>query len=252
MSVTENNKRGMQRYLRIASALRARIDKSEFETGTSLPSIQVLSGEYGAAPETVRQALAALEQEGVVARRQGVGTIVLAKSRELRWLHLPSDWESLLSFFDALEVQRLVVESSDASPEIYPGEGSSASAYKYLRRVHSRQQEPFCAISIYLAAKIYMRSPREFREKVIIPLMTAFEDIRIGKVRQSLRFDVADPETAKLLDVPIAAPVVHVRRTICDTDGKVIYLAEVVYRGDVVRLEMDMSPPSGGSDPLID
>lgn len=243
MSITENNRHEMQRYLQIASALRARIDKSEFGTGTSLPSIQVLSGEYGAAPETVRQALAALEREGVVTRKQGVGTIVLAKSRELRWLQLPSDWESLLTFFDALEVQRLVVESSDASPEIFPGEGTAMSAYKYLRRVHSRGQEPFCVIAIYLAAEIYMRSPREFREKVVIPLLNAFEDIRIDKVRQSLRFDVADPENAKLLDVPIAAPVVHVRRTICDADGNVIYLAEVVYRGDVVRLEMDMSPP---------
>lgn len=248
MNITEHSKRGMQRYLQIASALRARIDKSEFENGTSLPSIQVLSGEYSAAPETVRQALAALEREGVVARKQGVGTIVLAKSRELRWLQLPSDWESLLNFFDALEVQRLVVESSDASPEIFPGEGTALGAYKYLRRVHSRGQEPFCVIAIHLASEIYMRSPREFREKVVIPLMNAFEDIRIGKVRQSLRFDIADPETAKLLDVPIAAPVVHVRRTICDTDGNVIYLAEVVYRGDVVRLEMDMSPPHGRNE----
>lgn len=233
----------MQRYLQIASALRARIDESEFEKGSALPSIQVLSGVYGVAPETIRQALAALESEGVVARKQGVGTIVLAKSRDLRWLQLPSDWDSLITFFDALEVQRLVVESSDKNPALLPGEGTALKAYKYLRRIHSRGQEPFCVIGVHLATEIYMRNPREFREKVIVPLLHADEDVRIGKVRQSLRIDVADVEIARLLDTPIAYPVAHVRRTICDTDGNVIYLANVVYRGDVIRMEVDLSPP---------
>ncbi|WP_221931645.1 GntR family transcriptional regulator [Palleronia caenipelagi] len=233
----------MQRYVQIASALRARIDAAEFDTGTSLPSIQLLSRAYEAAPETVRQALAHLEQEGIVARRQGVGTIVLAKSRDLRWLRLPSDWDGLVTFFDALEVQRLVTESADRMPELHPEEGQALSAYKYLRRVHSRAGEPFCVIGIHLSAEIYIRRPREFREKVVVPILAQMDDVEIGTVRQTLRFDVADPEMAKLLDVPIAAPVVVVRRTICDPAGQVIYLADVTYRGDVVRLEMDLSPP---------
>ena len=241
-------KRGMQRYLQIASALRTRIDKSEFRTGSALPSIQVLSREYVAAPETVRQALAALEDDGIVTRKQGVGTIVLATSRELRWLQLPSDWDDLITFLDALKVQRLVVDSSHKAPELYKGEGKALPAYKYLRRVHSRADEPFCIIDIHLSAEIYMLRPRDFREKEIVPILSRLEDVEIGCVRQSLRFDVADAESAKLLDVPIAAPVVLVRRTICDRENNVIYLADVIYRGDVVQMEMDLSPNGGRSD----
>jgi len=238
-----SNHRGLQRYMQIANGLRARIDGIEFDTGESLPSIQALAIEYDAAPETVRQALAVLESDGMVTRKQGVGTIVIAKSRELRWLQLPSDWQSLLTFFDQLEVQRLVVESAEGKADLLPGEGTPLNAYKYLRRVHSRGQEPFCVIAINLASEIYIRRPEDFRSKVIISLLNEMDDLHIGRVRQSLSFDVADAEIAKLLEVPVAAPVVRVRRTICDTDNNVIYLANVVYRGDVVRMEMDLSPP---------
>jgi len=239
-----SNHRGLQRYLQIANGLRARIDSTEFTTGASLPSIQALAIEYEAAPETVRQALAALESDGMVARKRGIGTIVTAKSRDLRWLQLPTDWQSLLTFFDQLEVQRLVVESSEGKAELLPGEGKALNAYKYLRRVHSRDQEPFCVIAINLASEIYLRNPEAFRTKVIISLLNDMQDLKIGRVRQSLSFDVADADTAKLLDVPVAAPVVRVRRTICDVEDNVIYLANVVYRGDVIRLEMDLSPPA--------
>lgn len=37
-------------------------------------------------------------------------------------------------------------------------------------------------------------------------------------------------------------PVVEVRRVICDAQDRVIYLADVTYRSDFVRLEMDLLP----------
>lgn len=37
-------------------------------------------------------------------------------------------------------------------------------------------------------------------------------------------------------------PVVEVRRVICDVQDRVIYLADVTYRSDFVRLEMDLLP----------
>jgi len=40
----------------------------------------------------------------------------------------------------------------------------------------------------------------------------------------------------------VNSPVAQVRRIFKDSDGCVIYLADVVYRGDVIRLEMDLKP----------
>jgi GntR family transcriptional regulator len=40
--------------------------------------------------------------------------------------------------------------------------------------------------------------------------------------------------------VPVDSPVVRVHRVFHDRDNVGIYYADVIYRGDVVRLEMDM------------
>jgi GntR family transcriptional regulator len=241
----DRSRGGISRYTQIAGSLRAQIEAGDWPIGAALPSIQKLALNFAAAPETVRQALAVLEDEGLVRRKQGVGTIVIATPRDMRWLALPTDWEGFVSFLDKLEVRRLLIEASERAPRLWPDEGTPLPAYKYLKRVHSRRDEPFCVLSAYLSAEIYIRKPRDFRENVIVPMLAHMDGIEIGKVRQSLRFDVADMELAQLLAIPVAAPIVWVRRTICDTAGNVIYLADVAYRGDVVTLEMELSPKAG-------
>jgi GntR family transcriptional regulator len=42
--------------------------------------------------------------------------------------------------------------------------------------------------------------------------------------------------------VPLNSPVAEVRRVFTSRDRTVIYLGEVTYRGDFVRLEMDLQP----------
>ena len=43
-----------------------------------------------------------------------------------------------------------------------------------------------------------------------------------------------------LLQVPVNAPVAEVRRVLTDAAGRVIYLGEVKYRGDFIRLQMTL------------
>jgi GntR family transcriptional regulator len=101
---------------------------------------------------------------------------------------------------------------------------------------------PFCSIEIYLAAHIYDRAPDVFNTRVVVPILEKMPDLTIEKVHQTLTIDGADTATAALLDLPFGAPVAHVRRSITDADGVCVYIARIVYRGDVVKLEIDLSP----------
>lgn len=243
-AVERDFSRGRQlRYAQIASALRVEVDAGKWAVGGALPSIQKLAEIFGVAPETVRQALLVLEGEGIVRRRQGVGTMIETRPRDLRWLKLPVSWDDLLVFLGGLEVQRTLIETSEKTPLLEPHEGRPAASYTYFKRLHSRAGEPFCILSIYLDAEIYIREPVRFREELVVPLLAGMIDVEIGKVVQTLRFDVADREVAQLLSAPIVTPIVWLRRSIKDRDGNNIYLAEIAYRGDVVALELDLSPP---------
>lgn len=229
-------------YTQIASSLRNEIGSGTWPIGTKLPAMNQLADRFGVATQTMRQALGLLESEGLVLRRQGVGTVVQNDPRGLHWLELPTDWPSLVGMLDKLDVHVMLVEASDRMPKLREEDGKPAGAYKYVKRVHYCNDEPFCVIEFYLSAEVYMRAPKQFRRSTVIPVLAGMKNLDICTVRQSIGIDVADAETAKHLDIPLANPIARVRRLIADTKGHVTYVAEALYRSDVIRLEMDLSP----------
>jgi DNA-binding GntR family transcriptional regulator len=67
------------RYQEIASDLRRRLADGEFPVGSSLPGISALQEEYDVRGlNTVRQAEAILQDEGLIEPTQGKGTFVIA------------------------------------------------------------------------------------------------------------------------------------------------------------------------------
>ncbi|MEL7208571.1 MAG: GntR family transcriptional regulator, partial [Actinomycetota bacterium] len=66
------------RYTEIADDLAARIDAGDFGAGGLLPSEASLGREFEASRVTVRKALEALRDDGLVASRQGFGWYVAA------------------------------------------------------------------------------------------------------------------------------------------------------------------------------
>ena len=71
-------------YHQLRMALLDRIGAGEFRPGDPLPSERQLAADYEVSRITVIQALKALEQEGVVERRQGRGTFVVEPARRER------------------------------------------------------------------------------------------------------------------------------------------------------------------------
>jgi len=67
-------------------------------------------------------------------------------------------------------------------------------------------------------------------------------DPPISSARQTLTIATADLEAARLLQIPLNSPVAEVRRVFTTADRTVIYLGEVTYRGDFVRIDMDLRP----------
>lgn len=63
-------------YKTIAEALRRRVTGGEFPPGASLPSEAELTAEYGVARNTLRRALADLEQDGLLITMPGRGRVV--------------------------------------------------------------------------------------------------------------------------------------------------------------------------------
>jgi GntR family transcriptional regulator len=231
-------------YVELAALLRRRIREGLHPAGSRLPSIDELAQTFDVAPVTVRNAVALLEDEGLVRRRQGRGTFVSDRSgpHGQLLLSLESNWESLLSRIDSTCTRLLSSVDALNSPLLEPDDGIPPRAFRRLRRLHSAQSTPYAVLDIHLDAAIYRRAPRRFEQDLVIPTLERLPGLRLASAHQRLTIGTADLEAASLLRVPVNAPVGEVRRVLIDEAQRIVYVGLAIYRADAVRLERRIVP----------
>jgi GntR family transcriptional regulator len=229
------------RYVQLADLLRSRIARGVWASGAQVPTLESLVREFEVARVTVRQAVDVLAREGLLSAQQGRGTFVTAVPRRERELRLETTLETLAEVYRDDKPKLTLIEESRAMPALDPAEGTPAPSYHYMRRVHTREDEAYCVISIYLDERIFKRAPRRFRRETVVPVLLDLK-VPLARAHQTLRIGMADVETASYLGIPVNAPTAEVRRVCRARDGTVAYLGEVTYRGDYIRLEMDLKP----------
>jgi GntR family transcriptional regulator len=106
--------------------------------------------------------------------------------------------------------------------------------------VHSRDGERYCVISIYLDESVFEKAAQRFRSETIIPVLLELPDVGIARAHQTLRISVADVETSRLLGVPLNSGVGEVVRVFHDRKGQVMYIAEITYRAEYIRFQMEL------------
>jgi GntR family transcriptional regulator len=222
-------------YVSLSNQLRAEIIEGRWPARTQLPTIDQLSEHYGVAKVTVRQALGTLAAEGLIRRIQGRGTFVADGLKKPKIVQLDSSWHSLLQMLEG-NVPKLIelTPACDLPPQ--PAEAGVAvgGSYRYMQRVHYSDNKPYCVLDVFLANSCYRRAPREFDTKMIIPVLQRVARRSLGKMTQSFRILTADLALARLLDVPLGAPIGEVRRVITNRDNEILYLGTGRYRGDLV------------------
>jgi GntR family transcriptional regulator len=230
------------RYAQLADLFRGRIARGIWPAGGTLPTIEQLMREFDVARVTVRQAVNLLAREGLVSPQRGRGTFVNRSPARSRTLRLGMTLRDLADLYRHDKPKLTLIEQASAAPRLNPDDGKPAPRYHFMRRVHSREGEAYCVISIYLDERVFRMAAKRFRQETVIPVLLELPRVRIASARQTLAIGSADVEIAEHLAIPVNTPVAEVRRVCTAPDGTVIYLGEVTYRGDYIRLEMDLKP----------
>ncbi|MGL5168034.1 MAG: GntR family transcriptional regulator [Afipia sp.] len=230
------------KYAQIADIFRQRISRGIWREGLRLPANEDLAAEFDVSRVTIRQAVELLARDGLVEAQQGRGTFITGKVEQNRWLKVETTLSDLAEVYRDTLPEILNISEGRADPPLQPGDGIPADRYVFMRRVHSRDGKPYCVISIYLDEKIFRKSPKRFRTHTVIPILTEMRDLKIASAQQTLTIGVADLDVARHLGVSLNSPVADVRRVFRSPDNTVIYLGEVTYRGDFVRIDMDLRP----------
>ena len=230
----------MSLFLQLATLFRNRIVVGDWPVGGRIPNVADLAVEFSVARGTIREALGVLEEEGLINRFRAKGSFV-RRSPSGGTQRLASNWEALISAHQDAEIRLLEHNRVTSLPASAASLGDPVAEYEFLRRVHSRDGHPFLIGRFYLACDLYRLAPPErFHHESTVKILHELAGDRIASARQTLTIGIADGDTAELLHLPVSAPIAYVDRYALDPENKLIYFSQGIYRGDSVRLEIDL------------
>ncbi|MHA6624888.1 GntR family transcriptional regulator [Pseudonocardia sichuanensis] len=221
----------------LAAELRHRIRSGQLAVGESLPSEAQLCREFSASRGPVRQALAALRDEGLIGGGQGKRPVVLDA--------VPAQpFASFLSFTRRAEItghapgqklQEIALRRPDATVAAALGLEPDALAVQLLRLR-------------LLDGRPAMLERMTYVEQVGRPLLAADLDagsiyafltaqgVDLHSARHTFDAVAADAVDATLLEVPVGAPLLRERRLTTDSSGAPIEWSDDRYRPDVATV----------------
>lgn len=126
------------RYRQILNVLSHRVETGQYPLEERLPTESDLCDEFGASRFTVREALRRLVDDGMVQRRKGSGSILVATKPAARYVHSLSSLADLSQFafnthYDLLKRERVRI-SADRAGKIGAKRGSTWWCVRGIRR----------------------------------------------------------------------------------------------------------------------
>lgn len=218
--------------------MRLRIESGAWKPSEKISTLEELEEEFQVARVTVRQAVELLEREGLVTRQQGRGTFVNEVVNDKRWLTLETSWESVLASIKQNVPQFIKVPNAPPEPRLREGEGLLADKYVFLRSVQLKDGVPYAVANVHLAKAIFDRKREKFLKHTALPIVASM-NLNIQHAHQTLVIGTAHPETAELLQVSLSAPTAEVRWVVRDDTDTAIYVADITYRADCIKLSID-------------
>lgn len=221
-------------WYQVSQSLRASILGRTPDAPLRLPTEEQLAVHYGVSVLTMRQALKELEDEGLISRHRRRGTFIEPSAERGAPVRL-------LGSVDAIVAQQSGMRTELLDHGSGPVPGDVAEFFPGLRevgtyhRLRSDEQtgEPTNHARNYLRPDVAARLDVTDLERW--PMTKVLRDVvrvRISRITDTVEARLADPETAKLLQVPLLSPILHYTGITYDEDGQVLDVARIHYRGD--------------------
>jgi GntR family transcriptional regulator len=240
-------------YFQLAELLEEEIVSGRWVPGARVPSENDLGSRYGLSRTTIRQALARLEQEGLVSREKGRGTFV-SDSRPRSWMiqstegffgdELLRAGRSVASRILRLERTQLPRWASDALGQ--PA-GADGIVVERVRSVDG------------LVALYVVNCLPAFAADAVHDLQAAESlyqrlaergGISIAGGRRSLEAVDAGAKLAKLLEVDAGASLAYIESVTWDATDRPVDCYRAWLRTDRMRLEIEVTAQPGGDATL--
>lgn len=223
--------------------LRARLREliAGSRAGDRLPSERELSLRWGVARMTVRHATDVLVAEGLVERRHGSGTYVLAQPF-VRFL-------GLTSFTQDMRERGLTPGSRLLAFEVAPADSDLAAQLRVtvgervfcFTRLRLGSGESMAVETVWIPATLVPGLAPDDLDGSIYELLARRYQIVTASASVTIEPVVPNAATRDLLTIPDDQACLRLRMIDADTRGRVVMAADCIYRGDRYQLSANVS-----------
>lgn len=227
-------------YFQIAESLKQAITDGTLKPGDRLDNELDLTERLGVSRPTVRQAVQRLVDQGLVVRRRGLGTVVMAP-RILRSVALTSLYDDLSASGRHPATTVLGVRRVRASEEVAAVLSLPAGAQVLsVERLRLADGTPLALMRNYLPTGLLKGEPGDALEKTGLYDLLRGQGVQLQAGEQEIAARKATAREAKLLQAARGATVLTMSRTTFDQAGAPVEHGSHAYLADRYSFRMTL------------
>lgn len=230
----------------VAQSIREQVVSGRLQVGDRLPAEPDLARQHGVSRATLREALKTLEQEGIVVRRQRVGTRVCARPAVSHPLQRNSGFRELIEAsgkrhsVDAARIEFITAPDAVISALSLGAEPSVA----VLERVRAANGVPVILTIDYLPVATVKDADASLLPDVsLYEWLATHADIKVAYGVAQLKPAAANDQIAKQLQIDLGTPLLHLLQTDYSADGQAVLYSEEWHVAEAFELSVIRNGP---------
>ena len=230
-------------YYQMENIFRDKINSGEYRPGDLFPTEEQLVQSYKVSRVTVRQALAALEKDGLITRRRGKGSLVTEGQVHLEPMRLTGTIEDIIAM--GVKTKTRIINFGFVNPSKKVIENLKLDEDAEVLRVERTRLirgSPISHTLSYIPSDLGKKI--SIKDLAVQPLLNVLENkckVKIARGSQIIEATVADSRVASFLEVMTGAPLLKIERTVFDIKNRPVEYISILYRSDRYHYSVDLA-----------
>lgn len=248
MEIEIDRKTGIPLYLQIKEEMGKDIRRRSLKIGDQLPTEKELQQKFSVSRATVRQALSELEQEGIIERRQGIGTFLSFPRFSRKLANLAGFSEQMIA--EGCKPGSQLLSSNQVDDEMICNQfGPPSKNILKVTRLRLVDNEPIGIHYTYLPKRL--ADEVNFPDRALKPdenesLYLKFKQngYNITRALQTITAKKADEFESTYLNVKEGEPLLFIHKKSFTNENKLLEIVEAVYRSDKYEYSIHLQEKS--------
>ena len=229
---------------RIFLLLKDAILSGRLPPGRKLPGEIKLAEQHGVSRVTVRRAMEALREAGMVERRPGLGTVVLEQPLDATVMtaSVSNLLPNMVKMSQASRVRLLEFSYVKPPEAVRDGLGLDGSErVQRSIRVRMADDKPFSYLVTHVPEYIALHYNEA--DLASMPLFALLErsGVKVDHASQTISATLANHDVAEALNVSVGSPLIALTRVVYDEQGRGVEHLAALYRPDRYRIQIDLN-----------